>query len=119
MIKNFEQFSQTNEGFWDWLTGKQETGDAKKKGETGAVDAKVEEFYNTLQDFANLGKAIEVELTKKYTYSKTVENIQIALEFLGYTLPDYGVDGYFGPETADAIRKFNDDTAKMRQTDNA
>jgi peptidoglycan hydrolase-like protein with peptidoglycan-binding domain len=119
MIQNFNEFTQTNEGFWDWLTGKKEEGEAKKKGQTGASDSAVEEFYQSLQEFASTNKSIEVELSKNYTYSKVVENIQIALEFLGYKLPRYGVDGYFGPETAKAIRDFNEDTVKLSTTDHA
>lgn len=119
MIKNFDEFKQTNEGFWDWLTGRQEEGDPKKKGQAGVADAQVEDFYKTLEEFAESGQVIQVELDRNYTYSKMVENIQLALEFLGYELPKYGVDGYFGPETASAIRKFNEDTVKFRQTDNA
>lgn len=119
MIKNFNEFTQTNEGFWDWLMGRQEKGEAKKKGQIGATDSEVEEFYKSLEEFASANKSIEIELSKNYTYSKIVENIQIALEFLGYDLPQYGVDGYFGPETARAIRDFNEDTAKLRTTDNA
>ena len=43
-----------------------------------------------------------------------VENIQIALKFLGYPLPQYGVDGYFGKETFDSIAKFNTDTISKK-----
>lgn len=118
MIKNFDEFRQTNEGFWDWLTGRQEKGETKKKGQVGVIDAKVEEFYKSLEEFAESGQVIKVETNKNYTYSKMVENIQIALTFLGYELPKYGVDGYFGPETAAAIVRFNNDTVKLKQTDN-
>ena len=47
-------------------------------------------------------------------YSKMVEDIQIALKFLGYPLTQYGVDGYFGKETFDSIAKFNADTVSKK-----
>lgn len=119
MIKNFNEFNQMNEGFWDWLMGREEKGPAKKKGQIGATDTEVEKFYKSLEEFAATKKSIAVELSKNYTYSKVVENIQIALVFLGYKLPRYGTDGYFGPETANAIKDFNNDTVKPKTTDNA
>jgi peptidoglycan hydrolase-like protein with peptidoglycan-binding domain len=119
MIHNFNQFTEkTNEGFWDWLTGKKEEVSAQKKGDGAILDDKVEAFYATLQDFANSGKSVPVQSEGTYSYSKLVENIQAALSFLGYELPGHGVDGYFGPETAAAIQKFNEDTAKMSTSDN-
>lgn len=115
IIKNFADFNQNlNEGaFWDWLTGKKETG--KPKGEAGVgrvSDARVEEFYKTLKSFADSGKSIPVQARGNMAYSKMVENIQLALSFLygEAVLPKYGVDGLFGPETAAAILKFNTDT---------
>lgn len=119
MIKNFKEFSQTNEGFWDWLTGKEEKGDPKKKGEAGSTASDVDDFYTDLEEFANSGKSMEVESAGNYKYSQLVERIQTALVFLGYDLPKYGIDGYFGPETANAIREFNEATVKLKTTDNA
>ena len=43
------------------------------------------------------------------TYQKSVESIQIGLLLLGYELPKFGVDGLFGPETANTIEKFKED----------
>ncbi len=119
MIKTFTEFNSTiNEGgFWDWLTGKSEEGEAKKQGNTenqDILDDKLSEFYKTLEDFAGSKKSIPVEKSGEMKYSKMVEDIQLALEFLGYKLEKYGIDGYFGPETASAIKKFNEDTKKTQ-----
>jgi len=40
------------------------------------------------------------------SWQKAVESMQIGLILLGYELPKHGVDGLFGPETAQAVRKF-------------
>jgi N-acetyl-anhydromuramyl-L-alanine amidase AmpD len=42
-------------------------------------------------------------------FQKNVESIQMALVTLGYELPRFGVDGLYGPETAESIRKFKID----------
>ena len=42
----------------------------------------------------------------KITYDKDVEVIQTALQFLGLSLPKWGVDGKFGPETETATKEF-------------
>ena len=116
-LKTFEQFANpVSEGFFDWLTGKEEKGEAKQKtGEPDVTDSVITEFYKTLQDFADSGKSIEVQKFGSMQYSKMVEDIQAALVFLGYPLPKYGVDGLFGPETAKAIKLFNDSTKKDQE----
>ena len=42
----------------------------------------------------------------KISYDKDVEAIQTALQFLGFSLPKWGVDGKFGPETQTATKLF-------------
>ena len=42
----------------------------------------------------------------KIPYDKGVEIIQIALQFLGFSLPRWGVDGLFGNETEMAVESF-------------
>jgi peptidoglycan hydrolase-like protein with peptidoglycan-binding domain len=72
-------------------------------------DASVESFYKTLEDAISKRVEIRQEQFGSMRYSKEVENIQAALNFLGYNLPKYGVDGLFGPETASAVAKFKKD----------
>ena len=112
MIKNFNEFNnKVDEGLetwlanaFDWLTGKSED-------ENYSEDTKA--YYKKLQDFVDSNQSIEVTKNKDYEYSQTVEAIQIGLKFLGYSLGSSDVDGKFGPDTADAIDKFNKDASKV------
>ena len=72
-------------------------------------DASLDSFYKTLEDAIAANKEIHQEDFGSMKYSKEVENIQAALNFLGYDLPKYGVDGLFGPETGAAVAKFKKD----------
>jgi peptidoglycan hydrolase-like protein with peptidoglycan-binding domain len=72
-------------------------------------DASLTAFYKTLEDAVAAKKEIKQESFGSMKYSKEVENIQAALNFLGYNLPKYGVDGLFGPETGAAVAKFKKD----------
>lgn len=44
-------------------------------------------------------------------YDKRVKMIQIALQFLGFSLPKWGVDGKFGPETELAVENFQEENS--------
>lgn len=46
-----------------------------------------------------------------------IKSIQSALIALGYPLPRFGVDGKIGPETLEAIKKFNNDNPKTLAED--
>jgi len=107
MIKNFNEFNKVDEGLgtflsnaWDWLTGKSH--DDNYSENTVA-------YYKKLQDFVDSNQSIEITKNKDYEYSQTVEAIQVGLKFLGYNVGSNGADGKFGPDTADAIEKFNKD----------
>lgn len=68
---------------------------------------------DNLQDFYNtLGSIDEPLFQQKYgnmQYQKSIEAVQIGLILLGYQLPRFGVDGLYGPETAQAVNKFKQD----------
>jgi peptidoglycan hydrolase-like protein with peptidoglycan-binding domain len=50
------------------------------------------------------------------TYQKEVETLQIALMMLGYDLPRFGADGFFGKETAAAVNRFKQDHGLIDQS---
>ena len=59
---------------------------------------------------------------QKIPYNSSVELIQTALQFLGFSLPKWGVDGLFGPETEKAVKTFQEKyslstTGVMKQED--
>ena len=67
------------------------------------VEDNVRKFLNDL-------KSIDHEVSEQklgtMEYQKEVELVQIGLVLLGYELPVHGIDGFFGPETATAVRKY-------------
>lgn len=95
-----------NESFLDDVlksVGLKKQDDPKK---ADYVSADVEDFYNTLE---NIKSPVTQQKYGTMEYQKNVETIQIALQLLGYELPRFGVDGLFGPETANAVEKFKSD----------
>ena len=87
---------------WDTITGKKHD---EKLADEVAPD--VQNFYTSLQNAAKTG--LSQRQAGQMDYQKEVETMQIGLELLGYDLPQYGVDGKFGPETAAAVQKFEQD----------
>jgi len=65
-------------------------------------------FMKTLEEIASSNKEFKYENQsgKKLQYQPEVEKLQIVLQFLGYSLPKWGVDGLFGPETKKAVEAF-------------
>ena len=72
------------------------------------VDDDVDTFYDTLES-ASQGGGISEQQKGGMEFQKDVESMQIGLTLLGYNLPKHGVDGLFGPETADAVKEFIED----------
>lgn len=85
--------------------------DDPKKADLVTDDVAV--FFKTLEDAAKSG-GIKQQMGG-YTYQKPVESLQIGLILLGYELPKFGVDGKYGPETANAVLKFKKDNSILNE----
>ena len=72
------------------------------------TDAEKSEFLEKLKSIANSDKTFKnlKEDGNRIPYDPDVEIIQTSLQFLGFLLPKWGVDGKFGPETEEASNQF-------------
>lgn len=98
---------QVTEGFLDKLLGKKDKEtkvDDPKKADFVTDDVK--QFFDTLE---SINSELKEQPYGSREYQKNVETVQIALTLLGYDLPQYGVDGKYGTETAAAVAKFKRD----------
>jgi len=79
----------------------------KKFSEDGEISDLVgdSKFIQELMKMAESNKTVSYS-PGKVNYDKDVEVIQTALQFLGFSLPKWGVDGKFGPETQNATKLF-------------
>lgn len=112
------------DSFVDKLLGNKKKGkkiDDPKKADLVSDDVK--QFYKTLEDASTSG-GLSQQKKGGMEFQKAVESMQIGLVLLGYKLPKFGVDGLFGSETANAVRKFKteqmsqlkEDASKLRTT---
>lgn len=88
------------------LKGDEKKSDEKKIDEPKKADLvsdDVKQFFSTLE---NIKTDLKQQTAGNFQYQKDVETVQIGLLLLGYELPKHGVDGKFGPETANAISQF-------------
>lgn len=90
----------------EWVFGNDEKEEDPKKADEVSDDVK--EFFSTFDTIIEGGGLTEEEVGS-IEYKKSVESMQIGLVILGYELPRHGVDGLFGPETAEAVRSFTSD----------
>ena len=72
--------------------------------------SKADFISDDVNDFFEILKAIDTPIAEqKYgsmTRQQSVEAVQIALQILGYSLPKFGTDGLFGPETAKVVNDY-------------
>ena len=71
-------------------------------------------FLNYLDELKDNGVKFEFTPGQKIPYESDVEKIQTGLQFLGYSLPKWGVDGKFGPETELATMNFQADNGQIQ-----
>lgn len=97
----------SEQGFLDKIS--QGIGFTKKDDPQKAdlVSPDVNQFFESLSEAANSG-GLSQQKSGSMTYQRAVESMQIGLLMLGYDLPQYGVDGLFGPETATAVNRFKE-----------
>lgn len=79
----------------------------RQEGEEQDSSTDVMDLMSDLKTMSREGKKFKKE-EKPYSYQKEVESIQTALQFLGFSLPEWGVDGKFGPETEKAVKNFQE-----------
>ena len=86
------------------FTGSKESAQTPSKETGGTFLSDLNTISKSGKEFVNLKKP-----NSKIPYDKDVKKIQTALQFLGYSLPKWGVDGLFGPETEMAVKSFETD----------
>jgi murein DD-endopeptidase MepM/ murein hydrolase activator NlpD/GH24 family phage-related lysozyme (muramidase) len=72
------------------------------------VEPNVAKFFENSE---NIEAPLFQQKRGSMSFKKDVETIQIGLILLGYPLPRFGVDGLYGPETAQAVEKFKSDNS--------
>ena len=95
----------------DFISGLDSDVDVVKKSQDIASKAdyigdNVEDFYKILED---IKEPIRQQKYGSMKHQQSVEAVQIGLQILGYSLPKFGTDGLFGPETAVAVDKYKQD----------
>jgi peptidoglycan hydrolase-like protein with peptidoglycan-binding domain len=80
------------------------------------ADYVTDDVKKYFDDLKSITTPIKQQTSDGYEYQKEVELIQIGLILLGYELPLHGVDGLFGPETAEAVKKYKKDNNIISET---
>lgn len=84
-----------------------ETGESEEKIKDNLQTTEDSEFLTELKKIAESNTQLQNEMgSGEISYDKKVEVLQTALQYLGFSLPRWGVDGKFGPETEQAVRDF-------------
>lgn len=66
-------------------------------------------FLKSIDELHNNSFSVEYTPGQKIPYQPEVEKIQTGLQMLGFSLPEWGVDGKFGPETEKATIDFQNE----------
>jgi len=78
--------------------------------DTSGVDLKdyieQSDFLSDLKKMVDDNSSFERKSDNESKKDESVEKIQTALQLTGFLLPEFGIDGKFGPETQEALKKF-------------
>lgn len=101
-----------SEDIFDFLKDMDSENEAENKDEVGdeGEDEDDSSVVKTLQKMVDDNESLEKQ-SKPISYDSKVEVLQIALQFLGFSLPKWGVDGKFGPETEKAVQDFQEENS--------
>lgn len=72
------------------------------------AESTVDSYFKALSAFSASKQTLEYQ-PHHIGYSKDVENVQAGLNYLGYKLPKYGIDGLLGPETSGVLKQYQTD----------
>ena len=88
----------------------QKTTQKEKQKEKQKDESKNSEtLMSRLEDYLDSGLELVARKRGSMVYEKEVEDVQTARHFLGFSLPKWGVDGKFGPETKKATENFQEE----------
>lgn len=98
-----------SEGIFDFLKDldSKTEDEVENEDEDGGESENDSSVVKTLQKMVDDNDTLERQ-SKPISYDIKVEVLQIALQFLGFSLPKWGVDGKFGPETEKAVQDFQE-----------
>ena len=98
--------SQIKEDTVDNIVAKPNPEKVDEPDKADLVSNNVDGFLNTLK---GINKTFEEQPYGKMVYQKEIETVQIALSIAMEPtdpLPKHGIDGFFGPETAKAVKEY-------------
>jgi len=75
-------------------------------GLEGLITSEETNFVKELESLIQSNTELKWEKNKKIEYNDNTKTLQSILQLLGYSLPKWGVDGKFGPETNTAVINF-------------
>ena len=100
----------------DTIVGKADPKKVDEPTKADKVTNKVSEFLDTLE---GINRTFEQQEYGTMSFQKEVETIQIALSIAmapKNPLPKHGIDGFFGPETASAIKQYKQSKGNLNES---
>jgi murein DD-endopeptidase MepM/ murein hydrolase activator NlpD len=93
----------------EFISGLDNDVEKKATDEPGKADYIGDDVNDFFEILKNIDTSIPEQKYGSMVRQQAVEAVQIGLQILGYSLPRFGTDGLFGPETAQAVNKYKKD----------